>query len=80
MRTHWSGCGEEGEKEKPHPNCKCYIEEVKDDDRGEGREKEEEGGTESWRKTGAGEMSEQSAVLPYTENGEYSGSAALTED
>lgn len=56
------------------------YEEVKDDDRGEGREKEEEGGTESWRKTGAGGMSEQSAVLPYTENGEYSGSAALTED
>ena len=39
-----------------------------------------EGGTERGRKTGAGEMSEQSAVLPYTENGEYSGSAALTED
>ena len=67
MRTHWSGCGEEGEKEENMKKLKMMTE-------------EEEGGTESWRKTGAGEMSEQSAVLPYTENGEYSGSAALTED
>lgn len=66
MHTHWRGYGEEGGKEENMKKLKMMTE-----------EKEDEGDRKGWRKTGDGG---DASVLSYIENGEYSGSTALTED